>query len=176
MYDVVNVLNKTKIVLYITNEFISELEKKFDQRKQKKSKAKSNADVLYKKSEAIREIFQILGNLLKSYNHSSTFVIKFVHIIKNTDINYQNTLIRGVFQIKDNFDINSIVSILTKEILVLAEKESSGDSVNLKQMMNFINDLAVVRPKEMVVKENSLKKCPPKTKICTMLIQISFLK
>ncbi|CRK91778.1 CLUMA_CG005410, isoform A [Clunio marinus] len=88
--------------------------------------------------------FQILGTLLKNYNHALVFPIQIFELLKSSEMS-AIAIANGVPILAENFGIQTIVKVIIDQI-VSGLDNSSGGSV-VKNISAFLTELGNVSPK-----------------------------
>ncbi|XP_066259885.1 condensin complex subunit 1 isoform X2 [Euwallacea similis] len=151
-------LDKKNVLLALNNIFQMEIGLFWDPPVVEENLINIVAEVCYKflenplikgEKETREEVFNLIGTLLQTYNHSTTFTIRIVQMIKNEEHLIQ-CIPDGIKQLVVNFGCKGLIHALVQEITEWQTEEKFQDSQGSRFCAQFLTALAVSLPELML--------------------------
>lgn len=87
--------------------------------------------------------FQILGTLLKRFNHSIVFPVRIFGILKSTEMAL-SAISHGMIILYEQYGIQTIFKVMIEQIL--GELDDSADGQTIKNISHFLTELGSIAP------------------------------
>ncbi|XP_066159014.1 condensin complex subunit 1 [Euwallacea fornicatus] len=151
-------LDKKNILLSLNNIFQMEIGLFWDPPVVEENLITIVAELCYKflenplikgEKETREEVFNLIGTLLQTYNHSTTFTIRIVQMIKNEEHLIQ-CLPDGIKQLVVSFGCKGLIHALVQEITEWQTEEKFQDSQGSRFCAQFLTALAGSLPELML--------------------------
>ncbi|XP_074029546.1 CAP-D2 condensin subunit [Leptinotarsa decemlineata] len=131
-----------------------------------------------REKEEFAEIFNVLGHLLKAYNHGMTFVVRITQLVKLHEHLVQ-CLPKGMQQLVQSFNYKSLLHELVEELTEWQTDDRHQDSQGARHCATVLSSLAALMPDLMmpeVVQLNSyLFHDPPSLRMSVIMVMVEVI-
>lgn len=131
-----------------------------------------------KQNEVLTEIFNLLGYLLTSYNHGTTFVIRVTQLLKLHE-HLVLCIPKGIQQLVQNFNSKGLLHELIEELTEWQTDEKHQDGQGARNCATVLSSLAALLPDlmmpEVVSLNNYLYHEPPSLRISVIMVIVEVI-
>ncbi|CAG9833306.1 unnamed protein product [Diabrotica balteata] len=131
-----------------------------------------------KQTEEFNEIFNVLGYLMKTYNHGTTFVIRITQLIKLNEHLVQ-CIPKGIQHLVQNFNYKSLLHELIEELTEWQTDEKNQDNQGARNCATVLSTLAALMPDlmmpEVVSLNNYLYHEPASLRISVIMVIVEVI-